>query len=159
MLRFNATRQLFIAFVSKCLWLCFVQLISNDFSQGKYFSENTECRKNRKKVEICFIYFFICHSAAIRLVAWGSGKTETFIACQLGCLFSLASVWIYSVYAVCLCAVVMPVANRLILSCGYPRLSAAKCWAICVVCCLASNRLNSTRLDSTWLALWLRLRF
>jgi len=33
--------------------------------------------------------------------------------------------------------VVMPVANRLILSCGYPRLSAAKCWAICVVCCLA----------------------
>lgn len=25
------------------------------------------------------------------------------------------------------CALVRPVANRLILSCGYPRLSAAKC--------------------------------
>lgn len=72
----------------------------------------------------------------------------TFIARQLRCLYSLAwvgvcagNVWRVCVLAVrlyecvvykcvvcvCVCALVRPVANRLILSCGYPRLSAAKC--------------------------------
>lgn len=64
----------------------------------------------------------------------------TFIARQLRCLFSLAWVCVCVCEAcvecllamrmyvcLCVCVMVRPVANRLILSCGYPRLSAAKC--------------------------------